>query len=175
MRYVVTEQGKDHNVDVGAPGERGVVTVEVDGVKHQVHAVVLPSGAVSLVVDGHSYDVEMERPVKDALSPRVNVRVRGEVLALEVLDQRRKQLANAGGRKGGGVAAGNILSPMPGKVVKILKPAGSTVAAGEGVIVVEAMKMENELKAAAAGTVKDVKVTEGQAVEAGALLVVLAP
>ena len=62
---------------------------------------------------------------------------------------------------------------MPGKVIKILKKAGDEVKEGEGVIVVEAMKMENELKTPKAGKVKEIKVKEGDAVEAGARLALI--
>jgi biotin carboxyl carrier protein len=62
---------------------------------------------------------------------------------------------------------------MPGKVVKLLVKPGDAVKAGDGVIVVEAMKMENELKAPAPGTVKEIRVAEGKAVAAGEVLVVI--
>jgi len=74
-------------------------------------------------------------------------------------------------KKAGGPA--RITAPMPGKLVRVLVEPGQDVAAGEGLVVVEAMKMENELRAPKAGRVKDVPVKEGQAVEAGALLVVV--
>ncbi|MGI9558639.1 MAG: acetyl-CoA carboxylase biotin carboxyl carrier protein subunit [Thermodesulfobacteriota bacterium] len=66
-----------------------------------------------------------------------------------------------------------ISSPMPSRVVKILKKEGDSVDSGEGVIVVEAMKMESELKAAMEGKIKEIKVAEGDTVESGAVLVVL--
>ena len=62
---------------------------------------------------------------------------------------------------------------MPSRIVKLLKGEGDAVEEGEGVIVVEAMKMESELKASLSGTVKDIKVAEGDTVEGGAVLVVL--
>jgi biotin carboxyl carrier protein len=62
---------------------------------------------------------------------------------------------------------------MPGKVVRLLVKAGDSVKSGDGIIVVEAMKMENELKAPAPGTVKEIRVAEGKAVSAGEVLVVL--
>jgi len=77
--------------------------------------------------------------------------------------------SSAGG-EGGGL---QISSPMPSRVVKILKNEGDSVKTDEGVIVVEAMKMESELKASVAGKVKEIKVKEGDAVEGGAVLVVL--
>ncbi len=86
-------------------------------------------------------------------------------------------LANRRRRARAGLGAGNgdqrIVAPMPGKVVKVLVAVGDTVEPRQGVAVVEAMKMENELTAARAGTVTEVAVTEGTSVEAGRLLVVI--
>jgi biotin carboxyl carrier protein len=62
---------------------------------------------------------------------------------------------------------------MPGKVVKVLVQPGNQVAARQGIVIVEAMKMENELRAPRAGTVSEVKVLEGSSVEAGAILVII--
>jgi biotin carboxyl carrier protein len=67
-----------------------------------------------------------------------------------------------------------VTAPMPGKIVKLLVKPGDKVQPRQGVVVVEAMKMENELRARAAGTVSEVRVTEGASVEAGAILVILA-
>ena len=77
--------------------------------------------------------------------------------------------------KGAAAAEGpqRVTSPMPGKIVKVLVKPGDKVDARQGLVVVEAMKMENELRARAAGTVTEVRVTEGSSVEAGAILVVL--
>lgn len=175
VRYVVTDDGTDHLVELaGQPLGLAPRTITVDGVEHQVQAQVLPSGAVSLLVDGRSYDVEMEQPAgADGLNPAVMVRVRGDTFALEVMDQRRKALLAATRRDGPASGPAVLLSPMPGKVVKILKAVGDEVSAGQGVIVVEAMKMENELTAPTTGTISEVKVKEGQPVEGGAALVVI--
>jgi biotin carboxyl carrier protein len=67
-----------------------------------------------------------------------------------------------------------VVAPMPGKVIKVLVRPGDTVVPRQGLVVVEAMKMENELTAQKAGTVTEVAVTEGSSVEAGRLLVVVA-
>ena len=78
------------------------------------------------------------------------------------------------GKSGKGSAGKAMLtSPMPGKVVKLLVTEGQEVAAGQGVIVVEAMKMENELKSALAGKVKEIFVAEGEVVESGAKLLLV--
>ena len=104
---------------------------------------------------------------------RVHVRVRGRVLRFEILDERRLKMKEAQGFRldVGGLAT--IDSPMPGKVIKILAKEGDEVKEGQGVIVVEAMKMENELRTPKAGVVKEIKVKEGDAVEAGARLAVI--
>lgn len=74
----------------------------------------------------------------------------------------------SGLNKGG---AGALITQMPGKVVKLFKKEGDTVSVGETVLILEAMKMENEIKAGATGTIKSVNVKEGQALEAGFLMV----
>ena len=66
-----------------------------------------------------------------------------------------------------------VTAPMPGRVVRVLSAPGADVAAGQGLVVIEAMKMENELRAPRAGRVQELPVREGQAVEAGALLAVV--
>lgn len=72
-----------------------------------------------------------------------------------------------------GTGPQRIVSPMPGKVVRVLVSAGDEVEARQGLVVVEAMKMENELRAARHGRVRDVAVREGQSVDAGAVLMVV--
>jgi biotin carboxyl carrier protein len=79
------------------------------------------------------------------------------------------------GKPHDGAAQGErrVLAPMPGRIVRVLVKAGDTVAAGQALVVVEAMKMENELKSPKAGRVKEVSVAEGTSIEAGRLLVVV--
>ena len=96
--------------------------------------------------------------------------VRGRSVVAEVVDERTKAIrAMAGGAE---IEAPRVLvAPMPGMVVRVNVEPGQAVTAGQGVIVVEAMKMENELKSPADGVVARVAVTAGQAVEKGALLI----
>lgn len=88
-----------------------------------------------------------------------------------VVDGRRFERASAG--DAGGHGEQRVTAPMPGRVVRVLVKAGETVAARQGLVVVEAMKMENELTVARAGRVKEVMVTEGASVDAGRLLVIV--
>jgi biotin carboxyl carrier protein len=99
---------------------------------------------------------------------RHEVTVNGATLAATRLTGYRRARGAAGGH-----GSGRLLAPMPGKVVRVLVAAGDEVEARQGLVVVEAMKMENELRAGRAGRVREIAVVEGASVEAGALLVVL--
>jgi biotin carboxyl carrier protein len=88
-----------------------------------------------------------------------------------LVDGRRGRRGKAA--DGHGTGEQRVVAPMPGRVVRVLVAAGETVAARQGLVVVEAMKMENELGAARAGRVRDVVVSEGESVEAGRLLLVV--
>ena len=95
----------------------------------------------------------------------------GEHIYFELKDDKAIRRENSSG--GLKEASGTITAPMPGKVVRVKVVSGQVVKAGEGVIVVEAMKMENEFKAAIDGVVKDVKVSEGDSVESGTVMIVI--
>jgi biotin carboxyl carrier protein len=172
MKFVATMDGKIHELEVANDEGSDNYRFIIDGKAYDVDCRRMPSQIVSMIMDGKSYDVDLERMAKrsDTLDGRMHVRVRGRVLRFEMLDERRLKMKEAQGFRldVGGVAA--IDSPMPGKVIKLLKKPGDTVNEGEGIVVVEAMKMENELKAPKAGVVKEVRVKEGDTVEAGARL-----
>jgi len=121
-----------------------------------------------LLLDGHSYEivaVRMETPGRWRLG------VGDQRLDVTVTDERteavRAMLGHAAPQAGGGV----VTAPMPGLVVRVRVVEGQSVEAGAGLVVVEAMKMENELRAAAAGVVRRIHVSAGDAVEKGARLV----
>jgi len=101
-----------------------------------------------------------------------DVHVAGRTIPVQV-----RQAGGFGRQKKAGAATGagpqRIVAPMPGKIVRVLVAAGDEVKARQGLVVVEAMKMENELRAARAGRVREVSVAEGQSVDAGAILLVV--
>jgi|CXWL01.1.fsa_nt_gi biotin carboxyl carrier protein len=169
-RYVATVRGQkagpQHTLEVQAQDARKY-TVTLNGKRHELEAVVLPHGAVSLLVDGHSYAVEFEDAGED-----VAVQVKGQVTRIDVADERKLRLRAA---TAGFVVEGKqvITAPMPGKLIKIFVKVGDTVTEGQGLLVVEAMKMENELKASKAGKVTEVVCIEGTTVENNAKLIVI--
>jgi biotin carboxyl carrier protein len=120
----------------------------------------------SLLVGARSYDVAVERTG----SFDRTVYLDGNAIALSLSNGRARR-----GRAEGSGGAGpmRIVAPMPGRVVKLLVSTGEHVAARQGLVVVEAMKMENELRAPRAGTVTELAVAAGTSVEAGTLLVVV--
>ena len=176
MKFVAMMDGRQQTVEVQKDFENpDIYHMTLDGHAYDVDARRMPSQIVSMLLDNKSYDVDLERIAKrsDTLDGRVHVRVRGRVLRFEMLDERRLKMKEAQGfrMEVGGVAS--IDSPMPGKVIKILANEGDVVKAGQGVIVVEAMKMENEIKSPKDGVVKEIKVKEGDAVEAGARMALI--
>ena len=126
------------------------------------------NGVYSLLVGGRSYEVDV-LPGEEG----VTVLVRGEPYHIQVQDERTARLRAAGAKGGRPAGKRMVTSPMPGKVIKHLVKVGDAVAAGQGVIVVEAMKMENELKAPAPGTVREIRAPEGAVVQGGAPLVII--
>jgi biotin carboxyl carrier protein len=119
-------------------------------------------GIYSLIVGRSSYEVFVEEN-----DDHLTVHLLNRTFRVRAADARRRR-AGLGAEAADGAA--RIVAPIPGRVTKILKGEGSAVQLGEGVIVVEAMKMENELRAPRAGTVVSVAVAEGDGVEGGALL-----
>jgi biotin carboxyl carrier protein len=165
MRYFAAIGGRERTIDIDAQGGT-LFRVSIDGGESRViDAEHLEGHVVHMLVDGHSYEVDLEED-GDAL----NILVDDSLFKLEVLDERKHRLRNARGKFH---VAGpqTIRAPMPGKVVKILATQGTEVAEGQGVVIIEAMKMENELRSPKAGRVAEVFVAEGQTVENRAALV----
>jgi biotin carboxyl carrier protein len=107
----------------------------------------------------------------DGAAPDLTVTVDNQSVPVKLTSARAKVAGRAAPPPKTGPSA--ILSPMPGKVVKVLVAVGDEVKSGQGVVVVEAMKMENELRASRGGTVAEILAREGMSVDAGALLLVI--
>jgi biotin carboxyl carrier protein len=168
MRYLarVTGDAEPTSVDIETLSE-GRFAVTAGGRRHEVDALPLSHGAVSMIVDGESFSVEFEERGEE-----VGVLVRNQVTVIDVADERRLRL-RAGAAQFKVEGRQVVCAPMPGKLVKVLVKVGDEVKEGQGLVVVEAMKMENELKSPKAGKVVELPVKEGSAVENNARLVVV--
>ena len=175
MRYHAIISGTERLVEVIARSGKYRVAIH-EGAKEgpsprvlDIDAVLLKDHALSLLVEGgRSARCEVEAGKDGALAVLVN----GQVHALELLDERKLRLRQATG-KFSLEGPQRIDAPMPGKVVRVLVKLGDEVTEGQGLVVVEAMKMENELKSPKAGKVLELAAVEGAAVESGARLVVV--
>ena len=161
VKYIVSVLGRE--VEVEVDGDR----VTVGG--RTLIASLTGSGAPvrQLLVDGRSESMAAEA----AGGGRWTITRRGDRWDLEVVDERTRYIRGLAGSgdKARGLAA--LKAPMPGLVVRVQVEAGATVSTGAGLVVLEAMKMENELRATTAGTVRVVRVRPGEAVEKGQVLV----
>jgi biotin carboxyl carrier protein len=119
-------------------------------------------GVYSILMDGRSYDARVEESPAGLI-----VVIDGHRFEVQVRDPRRRSRGSAG-RHADGVQ--QVAAPMPGKVIRVLVAPGDTVVAGQGLVVVEAMKMQNELKALRDGRIGTMSAREGSTVIAGEVL-----
>ncbi len=176
MIVLVEAGGRTRAVEVRR-GNGGFVVV-IDGRERTVDVSAV-NGAWSLLIGSASYEVS----ISDAPDGTMTVRVDGRPVPVSVASSRpawrdrRRDPAPQGGAAGPSTALGSgpqrIAAPMPGKIVKVLVKPGERVTARQGLVIVEAMKMENELRSPKAGTISEVRVQEGASVEAGAILVIV--
>jgi biotin carboxyl carrier protein len=164
MEFAIEVGGRVRHVAVNRVGSS--FTVSVDGKPWDVDPTLIDPQTLSLLIGHRSYEVTL---APDQASGQLLVHVGSTAIAVTQNGRRRW-----GRSADGGSGPQRIMAPMPGKVVRVLVKAGDTVAARQPVVVVEAMKMENELRATRDGTVTDVQAREAMSVEAGAVLVVIA-
>jgi len=164
---IVTADGRDRTVVVEGPLPDGRFRITLDGATREVDARAIRPGTWSLVLDGRNFIVDL-----DKRRAGIAASVGASEAMLQVEDALHRRLASAASPRS--AARGeSIRAPIAGKVVKVLVAAGDTVAPGAPVIVLEAMKMENELVSERGGTVSVVAKQAGQAVDTGDLLVEL--
>ncbi len=166
--WIVTTEGRDRAIVVEGPLSDGRFRVTIDGAVHEVDARAVRTGTWSIVIEGKSYLVDLDRR-----RAGVQASVGASEALLQVEDAMHRRLAQAAHPRGGGAHGETIRAPIAGKVVKVLVAPGDQVAPGTAVIVLEAMKMENELVAERGGTVKTISKQAGQAVDTGDALVEL--
>ena len=166
MAYIAKLGEKNYTVEVEEV-DKSIYRVSVDGSEFLLDGKKTGRTNYSLIVDNRSFEVDIDVSEDD-----YRVLVDGRNYHIHLLDERRMRL--------GGVQAGielqgrqRVSVPMPGKVVAVLVSEGDKVERGQGLVIVEAMKMENEVRSPIHGEVKEVKVKAGDSLEAGATLLVV--
>ncbi len=166
MKYHAAVAGQSIELELGSDG-----AVFLNDKSHRVECRILETGLLSLLVDDHSYEIVVRRELKGG-KPTKNgfvVELAGHLIPVRFEEPGQKGAAGVKEEEG----SGTIESPMPGRIVTIKVSLGQEVKLGEGIMVVEAMKMENELTSSKSGKVKEIKVKVGEAVEAGQELMVI--
>ncbi len=164
MKYEITIGGTTRLVDI-EPAGLGRYRVAWDGESHAIDLLRPTREAYQMLIDGESWEAGAVPTEGGYL-----VDVMGLTTEVGVVDPRRKAL-----RLAAGAVSGMVSTQMPGRVVRLLVAPGDAVKKGQPIIVVEAMKMENEMKSPIDGTVAEVLVAEGSTVESGTKLVRVEP
>jgi len=173
MKLIAQLSGMDHDISLElSDGAEGVVSAEVDERQYEIDVRELSEGQYLLLVGSHVYKsrVEKKRDSTGATGA-FEVALGGRSYDVTVVDPRRLRSAQTPAAHDTGTA--RIISPMPGKVVRILIEPGARVEAGDGIVVVEAMKMQNEMKSPKAGVVVSINVETGATVTAGDVLAMI--
>jgi biotin carboxyl carrier protein len=176
MQYEIEVNGRLRQVVVHRTD--GGFVVSVDGREWRIDAARVDAQTLSLLIGGapsgtdgvgqtRSHEVTL---APDGKASALAVRVGDVPVSVSMNGRRRWGRTD---ESAGGSGPERLLAPMPGKIVRVLVKTGEPVSARQPVVVIEAMKMENELKASQAGTVAEIHVRDGQSVEAGALLAVI--
>ncbi len=163
MKYFVTLNGQEYQITID--GEH----VTVDGESMKAHLEPVPGTPLrQFVADDQPMVLPIERGSRTG---HWALTLHGERIEADVVDERTRHIRSLVGETDRNHAVGTVRAPMPGLVVRIPVKPGDYVRAGQGLVVLEAMKMENELKAPADGVVRAVHVSAGAAVEKGQALV----
>ena len=165
MKYATTIKDKTYIIEINDDHR-----VIVDGVEQSVDFNTVSGQPVyTLILDGHSYEAYVQQTEEGW-----QVLLRGEMYGVNVEDEREKRLrAAAGGNIGGGTGEFNLKAPMPGLIVVVPVTEGQVVKKGDILIILESMKMQNELKCPRDGTVTRVKVKARDSVDQGQVMVTI--
>src|SRR5215471_2033173 len=164
MVYEINVDGKPHRVELEKVDGRW--ECRLDGREVKIDAVIPRRDVLSLLVDGRAYEIKREQTATD-----LHMWVGNARFAVELRDPRSLRSRRAG--SGDAEGPKKLVAPMPGRIVRVLVDEKAEVAAGQGIIVVEAMKMQNEIKSPKKGTVQKVLAVPGAAVNAGDVLAIV--
>jgi len=158
--------GKVRRIDLTLDQKNGTWQIVLDGKPLKANALLLQPGVLGLILNGHMY-----RCLLDENPGLTAVFVNQQRFSSEVHDPRSLMARRQKGSMDGGEQT--IKAPMPGRIVRVLVEPGQEITAHQPVVAIEAMKMQNELKAIRAGKVKEVRVSVGQTVAATEIVVVI--
>jgi biotin carboxyl carrier protein len=163
MTYDVNIDGKNYRLELS--GADGRWECRLDGRQVEIDAVLARRDVLSMIIGGKAYEIKRERTATD-----MHLWVGSVRYAVQLRDPRSlRSRASADDGKG----PRKLLAPMPGKIIRVLVKEEAEVAAGQGMIVVEAMKMQNEIKSPKKGVVRKMIAAEGANVNAGDVLAVV--
>ena len=163
MTYNISIDGKNFRLDLNRGDGRW--SCRLDGREVEVDAVLARPDVLSLRVGNQAYEVKCERVAGETYLWVGSQRFAAEVRDPRSLRGRARAVDDRGPKK--------LIAPMPGKIVRVLVTQGDEVEAGSGVLVMEAMKMQNEIKSPKKGTIQKILVGEGAAVNAGDVLAIV--
>jgi len=164
MVYEVTVDGKPHRLELERA--EGAWKCRLDGRDIDVDAVVARPDVLSLLVDGLSYEIKREQTATDLHLWVGSTRFEVELRDPRSLRSRRDGTGDPSGPR-------KLVAPMPGRIVRVLLAEKSEVEAGQGIVVVEAMKMQNEIKSPKKGVVRKILAAQGANVNAGDVLAIV--
>jgi biotin carboxyl carrier protein len=167
MKLTAEIENEKQALDIKRDGGR--VVAEVDGRRYELEVREPEAGVYLFINDGHVHECRVEMDV--AQPTLVHVHTGNYDYAIKLIDPKRLRAGQSAGAQADGAA--HIVAPMPGKIVRVLVEQGASVEAGQGIVVVEAMKMQNEMKSPRAGRVVELKATPGATVNAGDVLAVI--
>jgi biotin carboxyl carrier protein len=163
MIYEINVDGKNYRLELNRADGRW--ETRLDGREVAIDAVLARRDVLSIIIGGKAYEIKRERTATD-----MHLWVGSRRYAVQLRDPRSlRSRANVDDGKG----PRKLIAPMPGKVVRVLLREEAQVEAGQGVLVVEAMKMQNEIKSPKKGVVRKIVASEGTAVNAGDVLAVV--
>ena len=166
MKYITTIDDVDFEVEILNDHQ-----VQLNGKTYEVNFEEISSESIySLIVDGNAYEILISEEENEW-----NILIRGTLYSAEVIDEREKRLRDASGELALSSGEYTLQAPMPGLVVKVAVKEGKKVKKGDVLVILESMKMQNELKSPHKGTITEVNIKKGDRVEKREAMVIIEP
>jgi biotin carboxyl carrier protein len=167
MKLIAETDNEKHALDVQRESAR--VSATIGSRSYQIEVRKPEAGAYVFIVSGRVFECRVDK--SGATRGAYQVHVGGDTYNIALSDPKRLRDAKSSGADADGRVP--VVAPMPGKVVRVLVEQGAEVVAGDGLVIVEAMKMQNEMKSPKAGTVAEIHAQAGATVSAGEVLIVV--